>query len=151
MQLSKDLREFCELLNSNGVDYLVVGAMAVAFHGYPRLTADLDLFVRPDLQNASQVIAALKHFGFDPQLTADELARSGKVLVMGVKPNRIDLLTSISGVSFDEAWSTRVPGDLDGIPAQFIGQAALIRNKESAGRPKDLGDADELKKRVVSK
>jgi hypothetical protein len=148
MPLNKDLREFVALLNSNGVEYLVVGAFAVAFHGFPRYTADLDLLVRPAAENAERVMRALSEFGFGSlDIQASDLQSPGRVIQLGVQPNRIDLLTAISGVSFDEAWARRSPGKLDGMEVQFIGRDALIRNKESTGRQKDLGDAEELRKR----
>lgn len=148
MQIQKDLREFVELLNSNEVDYLVVGAFAVAHHGYPRYTGDLDLLVRPSAENAERVLRALAQFGFGKlEVVANDLRYEGKVVQLGVPPNRIDLITSISGVSFDEAWESREDGELGGLPARFIGRAALLKNKESTGRAKDLGDAEELRKR----
>jgi hypothetical protein len=148
MPLSKDLREFVELLNSNEVDYLVVGAFAVAWYGYPRFTADLDILVRPDSRNAQRMLEALRQFGFGALgIEAGDLTALGQVIQLGVKPNRIDLLTSVSGVSFEEAWKDRAEGSLDGIPVTFIGRNSLIRNKESTGRAKDLGDAEELRKR----
>jgi predicted nucleotidyltransferase len=149
MPLNKDLREFVELLNSNGVEYLVVGAFAVAFHGFPRYTADLDLLVRPSPENACLVLTALAQFGFGGlDIHATDLQTPGMVIQLGVKPNRIDLLTRISDVSFEEAWASRCPGSLDGIEVCFIGREELIRNKESTGRTKDLGDAEELRKRT---
>jgi len=148
MPLSKDLREFVGLLNSNKVEYLVVGAFAVAFYGFPRYTADLDLLVRTSAENAERLIRVLRQFGFGGLgIKADDLRSPGKIIQLGVKPNRIDLLTSISGVSFDEAWATRRQAELDGIPTQFIGLMALIRNKELTGRARDRGDAEELRKR----
>ena len=148
MPLNRDLREFIELLNSNEVEYLVVGAFAVAFHGFPRYTADLDLLVRPTAENADRVLRALSEFGFGKLgIEAADLCSPGMVVQLGVKPNRIDLLTAISGVSFDEAWDTRSEAKLDGIATQFIGRAALLRNKEQTGRARDLGDAEELRKR----
>lgn len=148
MPLSKDLREFVALLNANKVEYLVVGAFAVAFHGVPRYTADLDLLVRPTPENADRILRALSQFGFgNLGLDLPDFQASDKVIQLGVKPNRIDLLTSISGVSFDEAWSTRQEADLDGVQVHFIGRAALIRNKEQTGRARDLGDAEELRRR----
>jgi hypothetical protein len=149
MPLNKDLREFLELLNSNGVEYLVVGAFAVAFHGYPRYTADLDLLLRPTADNADRVLRALSQFGFgDLDLHAGDFQEPGKVIQLGVIPNRIDLLTAISGVSFDDAWATRRKGQLEGIATQFIGREALLRNKECTGRAKDIGDAEELRQRT---
>ena len=104
MPLNKDWREFIELLNSNEVEYLVVGAFAVAFHGVSRYTADLDLLVRPTKRNANRVLRALPEFGFGKLgIQAADLSSPGMVVQLGVKPNRIDLLTAISGVSFEEA------------------------------------------------
>lgn len=149
MPLNKDLREFLALLNSNGVEYLVVGAFAVAFHGFPRYTADLDLLVRSSPENAARVIQALRDFGFGSLgIQTSDLESPRKIVQLGVKPNRIDLITSISGVTFEEAWAARRHGDLEGVPTHFIGSAELLRNKESTGRAKDLGDADELRKRL---
>jgi hypothetical protein len=150
MPINSDLREFIELLNSKEVDYVIVGAFAVAWHGYPRYTADLDILIRPDKPNAERVLATLAQFGFGGLgILADDLTTAGKVIQLGVKPNRIDLLTSVSGVAFEEVWATRVEGVLDGIPVQYIGRSALIRNKQSTGRAKDRGDAEELKKREL--
>lgn len=148
MLLNKDLKEFVESLNSNKVEYLVVGAFAVAWYGYPRFTADLDILIRPDDGNALRMLEALRQFGFGSLgIAVTDLTASGQIIQLGVKPNRIDILTSVSGVSFEEAWTDRIEGSLDGIPVTFIGRTALIRNKESTGRAKDLGDAEELRKR----
>jgi len=148
MRLNKDLREFIELLNSGGVEYLVVGAFAVAWHGHPRFTADIDFFVRPVAANGEAIVAALRAFGFGSlDITASDFSRPDRVVQLGVPPNRIDLITSIAGVPFDEAWAGRMKGEIDGIPVAFIGLEDLIRNKEAAGRSKDLGDADALRKR----
>jgi hypothetical protein len=124
MPLNKGLREFVELLNSNRVEYLVVGAFAVAWYGYPRFSADLDIFIRPDSSNGERMLGALG-------IEAGDLTAVGQVIQLGVKPNRIDILTSVSGVGFEEAWTGRVEGALDGIPATFIGRTALIRNKRA--------------------
>ena len=148
MPLSKGLREFVGLLNANNAEYLVVGAFAVAYYGVPRYTADLDLLLRPSPENAERILRALSEFGFgNLGITGSDFQESDKVIQLGVSPNRIDLLTSISGVTFDDAWSTREQGDLDGVTVNFIGRAALIRNKEHTGRARDLGDAEELRKR----
>ena len=152
MPLNKDLREFIELLNSNGVEYLVVGAFAVAFHGFPRYTADLDILIRPTEENADRVMRALAQFGFGKAgIQAADFRSPGMVIQLGVQPNRIDLLTAISGVGFDEAWATRSEAEIEGLPTQFIGRLSLLRNKESTGRAKDLGDAEELRKRTGPK
>ena len=148
MLLNKDLREFVGLLNSNRVDYLIVGAFAVAFHGFPRYTGDLDFLVRPTEENAGRLLQALSEFGFASLgIQASDLQSPGKVVQLGVSPNRIDLLTVISGVTFEEAWASRQDGELDGVPVAFIGRTDLIRNKESTGRAKDLGDVEELRRR----
>jgi hypothetical protein len=150
MPLNKDWREFLGLLNSNGVEYLIVGAFAVAFHGFARYTADLDLLVRPTEDNADRVLRALSEFGFGKVgIQAADLCSPGMVVQLGVKPNRIDLLTAISGVSFDQAWATRSEAELEGVATHFIGLAPLLRNKEQTGRAKDLGDAEELRKRTT--
>jgi hypothetical protein len=148
MRLSKDLREFLQYLNENGVEYLVVGAWAVGWHGYPRFTGDLDILVRATPPNADRVLRSIADFGFgNVGIDAQDFANPDQVIQLGVQPNRIDIVTAITGVTFEEAWQTRVAGDLDGIPVAFIGREALIRNKESTGRAKDLGDAEELRKR----
>src|SRR5579862_597458 len=111
MRISKDLREFIALLNSNAVEYLVVGAFAVAWHGYPRSGE----------QNATRLLAALGQFGFGSlDLNRETFAADGVAVQLGVQPNRIDLLTSISGVSFEEAWAARECGALDGVEVAFI-------------------------------
>jgi hypothetical protein len=128
MPLSKDLREFVELLNSNGVEYLVVGAFAVFYHGFARYTGDIDFLVRPSGENSRRVLAALAQFGFGSVgVQAEDFQSPGKVVQLGVSPNRIDIITSISGVTFDEAWDSRTPGHLDGI-ARNCGNAARQNN-----------------------
>ena len=151
MPLSKDLREFIECLNSNRVEYLVVGALAVSWHGYPRYSADVDFLVRPSRANAELLLSAIRQFGFGSlDISINDLTAPGKVIQLGYEPNRIDLMTSVTGVGFDEAWQTRASGDLDGVPVNFIGRAALLRNKESTGRAKDRIDAEELRKQDPS-
>jgi hypothetical protein len=148
MRISKDLREFIELLNAKGVEYVVVGGFAVAWHGHPRFTADIDFLVRPDRANAELVVATLHDFGFASlRIAPEDLCQPDQVLQLGVKPNRIDMITSIAGVSFEEAWASRIAGSIDSIPVFFIGRDELIRNKELAGRPQDVADADALRKR----
>ena len=147
MPLSKDLREFVECLNSNGVEYLIVGALAVSWHGYPRYSADIDFFISASEENAARLLLAIQQFGFGSLgLTVEDFTAPARVIQLGHEPNRIDLMTSISGVSFDDAWQTRVPGELDGILVPFIGRDALLRNKEASGRGKDRIDVEELRK-----
>lgn len=145
MKLQADLREFIELLSSHQVEFLVVGGHSVAFHGYPRLTDDLDLFVRPTIENGRRVLAVLEEFGFgDLEVTAETFTDPSRMVVLGRKPNRIDILTSISGVSFDEAWGDRTPGDLDGLSVHYLSRKHLVQNKTAAGRPQDLADVAKL-------
>lgn len=147
MKLQRDLREFVELLNSHGVEYLVVGGHAVAFHGYPRFTGDIDFLVRSSEQNAAKIGEVLEVFGFPgAERLRDALTTKGKIVQLGYPPNRIDLLTSASGLDFDEAWQQAVRGELDGLPVHFLDRESLMRNKRAAGRAKDLADLEELEK-----
>ena len=147
MPLSKDLREFVECFNSNEVEYLIVGALAVSWHGYPRYSADIDFFVSPVMANAERVLRAIRQFGFGSlDISLDDLTTPGRVIQLGNEPNRIDVMTSITGVSFAEAWESRVTGEIDGLPVNFIGRAALLRNKAASGRGKDRIDIEELLK-----
>jgi len=148
MPLNNDLRELLALLNSNEVEYLVVGAFAVSFHGYPRYTADLDVLVNPTPQNANRVLKALSDFGFGSAgISVEDLHRPEYVIQLGINPNRVDILTTISGVGFEDAWRARIDAELEGVPVHFLGLQDLIRNKEATGRTRDLGDAEELRKR----
>lgn len=145
MKLQKDLREFIELLSSHTVEFIVVGGHAVAFHGHPRFTGDIDFFVRPSRDNAERIIRVLVTFGFgDLALSADDFTKPRSVVQLGRPPNRIDLLSSISGVDFQEAWDNRVQGELDGLPVSFLGFETLVKNKRASGRDKDLGDVKKL-------
>ena len=145
MRLSNDLREFLELLNSRGVDYVIVGAHSLAFHGRPRYTGDLDVLIRPTSENAVKLVALLNEFGFvDSGFKASDFTEPEQVIQLGRIPNRIDLLTSISGVSSEEAFATRISGELDSVPVFILGKDTLIRNKRAAGRPQDYADLDTL-------
>ena len=149
-KLQTDLREFIGLLNSHDVEYLVVGGHAVAFHGHPRFTGDIDFLVRTTPENVHRVLAVLDDFGFGGLgITADDLREEGRIVQLGQPPNRIDILTSISGVSFDSAWQARVGTVLDDQHVSVLGLNDLLQNKEAAGRPKDLADLAKL--RAVAK
>ena len=151
MKLQKDLKEFIELLNSLKIEFVIVGAHAVAFHGYPRFTGDIDLFVRPSQYNATKITTALHNFGFAiPPGFENTFTQSEKVIQLGRPPNRIDLLTSITGVTFDEAWNDCVDTELDGIPVKMIGRKMLLKNKEATGRVKDLADIEGLSQKNKS-
>jgi len=141
-------RDFCELLacfNDRGVSALIVGAYALGFHGAPRMTGELDILVETSPDNASRVMDALADFGFgDVGLSAKDFQQPDVVIQLGVPPVRIDLLTGISGITWDEAWQGRVPGELGGVPASFLGLRELQRNKRAVGRHKDLADLEAL-------
>jgi len=126
----------------------VIGGHAVAFHGYPRFTGDIDFFVRPTQDNAKRLTRVLEEFGFgDLGLQPATLTEPDKVIQLGRPPNRIDLLTSISGVDFDLAWESRTSGKLDGLPVSYLGWEALLENKRRSDRTKDRLDLEELVRR----
>lgn len=135
------------LLNTAGVEFLVVGGHAVAFHGRPRLTEDLDLFVRPDLANGERIMRALQAFGFGSLgITAADFRADDRVIQLGRAPNRVDLLTKLYGVDFADAWSRRVAARLDDADVWMIPREDLIRNKRETGRTQDLADAEFLER-----
>lgn len=143
--ISNDLREFIALLNSHRVEYLLVGGHAVAFHGWPRFTQDIDFFVRPTLQNGERLVAALADFGFaTPDLKPQLFTEPKRNIQLGRPPHRIDLLTWLSGLDFDSAWSGHEMADMDGLQVPIIGREALIKNKRASGRAKDLLDLEQL-------
>ena len=139
--IHQDWKEFLSALLSENTKFLLIGAHALAFHVEARLTEDLDVFVEPSPENAERVLRALNRFGFG-ELIADarELAAPDKVFMLGVKPWRIDILTGIDGVTFEEAWSSREQVDFHGIALYVIGRDALLKNKRASGRKKDLVD-----------
>jgi len=143
--LDEDLRELLALLIAHHVEFLVVGGHAVAFHGYPRFTEDLDLFVRADDVNAARIMAALDAFGFGQiGLSEDDFVADDRVIQLGRAPNRVDLLTRLWGVEFEQAWAGRVDASIDRIPVSFVSRQDLIRNKRATARPQDLADAAAL-------
>ena len=145
MALSKDWREFLELLNSRRVDYVIVGAQSLAFHGRPRHTGDLDILVRPTPQNARLVLALLNEFGFrESSFKETDFLQPEQIIQLGRVPNRIDLLTSLTGVTTDEAFDAKVSAIIDGVPVFVLGKGTLIRNKRAVGRPQDLADLSAL-------
>jgi hypothetical protein len=145
MSLSADLREFIELLNSHGVEYVIVGAHSLAFHGRPRYTGDLDILVRPSQENAAKLSTVMNEFGFaGTGCEESDFAEPDQVIQLGRAPNRIDLLTGITGVAIDEALQTRVATKLEGLPVFMLSKALLIQNKRAVARPQDLADLDSL-------
>jgi hypothetical protein len=141
--LNDDFRDLLAAFSSAGVAFVIVGAHAMAVHGVPRATGDLDVMVRPTADNALRVLAALRAFGAPIAahgVTADDFSREGTVYQMGVPPRRIDILTAISGVSFEDVWRDRASATVDGLTLDFIGRSTLIANKRAAARDKDLVD-----------
>jgi hypothetical protein len=144
-KLQVDWREFIELLNSQKVEYLIVGGHAVAFHGHPRFTGDIDFLFRTTPTNVHRILSALAAFGFGSLgITESDLLQPGQVIQLGHPPNRIDLLTSISGVEFDSAWEARVQTFIDDQPVNLLGWDDLLQNKRATGRQKDLADIEKL-------
>jgi hypothetical protein len=142
-----DFRDLLAAFLTHQVQFLVVGAHALAVHGVPRATGDLDLWVAPTPANAERVWHALAAFGAPLEtlrLTRDDFVRPAVVVQLGLPPRRIDLLTSVSGLTFAEAWDDRFEQDVDSLRVPFLGRRSLIRNKQATGRPKDLGDLDAL-------
>jgi hypothetical protein len=145
MELAPDFDEFIGSLIAHGVDFLVVGAYALAFHGAPRFTGDLDILIQPSLDNASRLLAALDAFGFPvTDLRRETIADRRRMLQMGVPPVQIHVMSAISGVEWDEAWADRAAGSLGSHTVHFLGRETFLRNKRAAGRPKDLADIDAL-------
>lgn len=132
-------------LSAAGADYLVVGAHALAAHSLPHATGDLGLWVRPSPENARRVWRALEEFGAPlDELSIEDLSRPDIVFQIGVVPRRIDLLTSITAISFEEAWKNRVTVEIEGMDLPVLGRAELVRNKRAVGRTRDLADVEEL-------
>ncbi len=145
MDLETDFKELLGLFNSHGVEYLIVGAYALAHHGVPRYTGDLDILVRPSSANAARIMESLRTFGFgDTGLTEEDFEKPDAVVQLGVPPVRVDIITSISGVSWNEAHGDRVEGQYGDLPVAFLGRQQLIANKRASGRKKDLADLEAL-------
>ena len=145
MEIRNDFKELLELFNKHKVEYLIVGGYALAFHGAPRFTGDIDLFVRPIRENAERILAALNEFGFGSlDLSEDDFTTPGKVIQLGVPPIRIDIITSISGLSWGKADMGKVTGQYGRTPVCFIGRDDFITNKKATGRKKDDADIEAL-------
>lgn len=145
--LEPDFKDMLSALSDAGVEYLLIGGHALGFHGLSRTTRDIDLWVRPTVENAERVWQALEAFGA-PMFMFDkaDLTRPGMVMQLGIPPVRIDLVTAISGVAFDEAWESRIQREYDNIPVSIIGLDELIRNKRASGRDQDIVDARKLER-----
>ena len=143
--LSKDFKEFLELLNENKVKYLVVGGYAVAFHGHPRYTKDIDVWIELSPDNANNIMNALKEFGFGSLgLKPEDFLESDNIIQLGYPPNRIDILTSLKDLKFEDCYKTKVEVEIQGLHIDFIDIENLKKNKRATGRPQDLADAENL-------
>ena len=145
MEAQKDFKELLESFNARRVDYVIVGGYALAFHGAPRFTGDLDVLINPAPENARRVLDALQAFGFDSVgLSLADFTTPDRVTQLGVPPVRVDILTSVSGVSWDAVDAGKVASTYGGVPVHFIGRVEFIANKRASGRPRDLADLDAL-------
>jgi len=145
MELSRDFKEWLELLNAHKVEYIVVGAHALAFHGSPRFTGDLDILIKPDKANARKVLDTLAEFGFGSlQLTEEDFCQQESVVQLGYPPSRIDIMTTLTGLTWEQVLAGKTAGTLASISVFFIGKKELIINKKTLGRNKDLADIEAL-------
>lgn len=146
--MSPDFRDLLAAFNAQGVEYLVVGAYALAAHGHVRATKDMDVWVRPDAENAKRVLKALRVFGAPlHSLSEADFMTPGLIFQMGVPPVRIDVLTAIDGVDFAEAWTTRMVSQFADQPVAVLSKEDLLKNKRAAGRTQDLADVERLEGR----
>jgi len=145
MEVQKDFRDLLELFNKQKVDYIIVGAYALGFHGAPRYTGDLDVFVKPDPTNARSIIKALTAFGFGSVgLAATDFEEEGKIVQLGFPPVRVDIITSLTGVSWEQARAGRVKGEFGDLKVHYIGRDDFIENKRALGRKKDIADLEAI-------
>lgn len=145
LELPNDFKEFLRLLRARGVEYLVVGGWAVIYHGYPRATDDLDIWIAVSPTNAERIVNVFREFGFDvPELSADLFLKDDSLIRIGVEPVRIEVMTSISGVNFEDCYSRRLETELNEEPVSLINLRHLRQNKEASGRLKDLSDLENL-------
>ena len=145
IRLPSDFKEFLRLLGAHQVEYLLVGGYAVAYHGYARATADMDIWVRRSPENAERLVEALKEFGFDvPGLAPELFLKEDQIVRMGVPPLRIEIITSVSGIAFEDCYPHRIVDELDGVEVNVIDREHLKLNKRAAGRHKDLDDLEHL-------
>ena len=145
MEIPKDFKELLGLFNSHKVEYLIVGGYALAFHGAPRFTGDIDLLVKADSENAKRILGALDEFGFGSlDLSEADFTLPNNVIQLGVPPVRVDIMTSITGIDWEKAQADKVQGNYGDTTVYFIGKADFIANKKSLGRKKDLADLEAL-------
>ncbi|HNU93115.1 MAG TPA: nucleotidyl transferase AbiEii/AbiGii toxin family protein [Spirochaetota bacterium] len=145
METQKDFKELLELLNARSVEFVIVGGYALAFHGVPRYTGDLDILVKPDKTNAEKILKAMDDFGFGfMNFSLEDFSRPGKVTQLGFPPVRIDIITSITGVSWEDASTHAVAGTYGDVHVRYLGKEELIANKRALRRHKDLADLEAL-------
>ena len=145
IELHPDFKEFLKLLNSHNVKYLLVGGYAVGYHGYPRATGDMDIWIEISEQNSKKVVSTFRDFAMPNEAISESLfLEKNKVIRMGVPPVRLEIITSASGVSFDQCYSNREAVEIDGILINFISLEDLKKNKHAAGRHKDMEDLEHL-------
>jgi predicted nucleotidyltransferase len=147
MRIEKDFEELLQLLKKHNVKFCIVGSFALAIHARPRYTKDMDILIEPAEANTDNVLKALTEFGFPlGNLSAADFAKPDNIVQLGFEPVRIDVISSIAGVTFDEVWENRYSGTYGDTPVDFIGLDQLIKNKRAAGRPQDLVDVETLLK-----
>ena len=145
MEVQKDFRELLALFNEHKVEYVIVGGYALAFHGAPRYTGDIDILIHPDTANAHRILAALDEFGFGSvDLKAADFQKQGNVIQLGVPPVRVDIITSLTGISWEDACAGKAHGKYGDISVHYIGREQFIANKRAVGRKKDLADIEAL-------
>lgn len=145
MEVQPDFRDLLALLNVHGVEYVIVGAHALAYHGAPRYTGDMDVYVRSDNDNARRIMTALRDFGFGSVgLTEPDFSAPDKIIQLGYPPVRVDLVTSLTGVSWDEVSAHKLAGKYGDVSVHYIGRREFIANKRACGRKKDLADLEAL-------
>ena len=145
MMLPPDFKEFLKLLKEHDVHYLLIGGYAVGYHGYPRATEDMDIWVAIHPDNAQKLVSAMRAFGLqDPNLTPELFLQKPKIIRLGFPPMRLEISTSISGVKFDECYRTRIVDEFDGVEVNLIDFEHLLKNKKASGRPKDIADFEKL-------
>ena len=145
IEFPRDFKEFLKLLNSKKIEYLIIGGYAVGFHGYPRATGDMDVWIAANEKSAMKMVGALKQFGFDlPDLNKEIFLTEKKVIRMGIPPMRLEILTFIDGVRFEDCYKNRVIADFEDVTVTFISKKDLLQNKIASGRPQDLVDYNKL-------
>lgn len=145
MEIPKDFKELLELFNAHKVEYLIVGGYALAFHGAPRFTGDIDLLVKADSENAKRILGALEEFGFGSlKLSEVDFTSPNNVIQLGVPPVRVDIMTSITAIGWEKAQANKVQGNYGDTPTYFISKADFIDNKRALGRKRDLADLEAL-------